>query len=182
MKFLKVLLATLSLIIAIPHTAIAMAGMYSAEYIDGPHVVILAQNAHELETGTSLSFNIRLYDQQGQPVPFSSIEATIKQNGLGIYRQNFPQSENGDVTLTTTFDNVGAHMLYVSFFDNDKAIAKGEFPLSVKQGANRNILQTIFSLPVAVAFIAGIGASLLTQRYKTQLLKKLPKPVFKKKK
>lgn len=182
MKFLKTLLAALSLVIAIPSSSMAMAGMYSAEYIDGPHVVILAQNAHELETGTSLSFNIRLYDQQGQPVSFSSIEANIKQNGLGIYRQNFPQSENGDVTLTTTFDNVGAHMLYVSFFDNDKQIAKGEFPLSVKQGANKNILQTIFSFPVIAAFIAGIGTILLVQHYKFQLLKKLPKQLSKKKK
>ena len=182
MKLLKALLASLGLVIAIPHTSMAMAGMYSAEYIDGPHVVILAQNAHELETGTSLSFNIRLYDQQGQPIPFSSLEATIKQNGLGIYRQNFPQSENGDVTLTTSFDNVGAHMLYVSFFDNDKQIAKGEFPLSVKQGANKNILQTVFSPPVLIAFVAGIGTTLLVLHYKSQLLTKLPKRLLKKKK
>lgn len=181
MKSLKTLLASLGLVIAMPASSMAMAGMYSAEYIDGPHVVILAQNTHELETGTVISFNIRLYDQQGQPVPFSSIEATIKQNGLGIYRQNFPQSENGDVTLTTTFDNLGAHMLYVSFFHNDKQIAKGEFPLSVKQGANRNILQTIFSPPMIAAFIVGVGTTLLTQRYKSHLLKKVPKQLFKKK-
>jgi hypothetical protein len=158
----------------------AMAGMYSAEYIDGPHVVILAQNAHELETGVPISFNIRLYDQQGQPIPFSSIEATIKQNGLGIYRQNFPQSENGDVTLTTTFDTVGAHMLFVSFFDNDKHIAKGEFPLSIKQGASKNIMQTVFSFPVVVAFMLGAGTALLARRYKSLLLRKLPKRLFKK--
>lgn len=182
MKFLKALLATLSLAIAMPHTAGAMAGMYSAEYIDGPHVVILAQNAHELETGVPISFNIRLYDQQGQPIPFSSIEATIKQHGLGIYRQNFPQSENGDVTLTTTFDNIGAHMLFVSFFDNDKQIAKGEFPLGIKQGASKNIMQTVFSFPVVVAFILGIGTTLIARRYKSQILRKLPKQLLKKRK
>lgn len=182
MKFLKILIAALSFIIAMPASSMAMAGMYSAEYIDGPHVVILAQNAHELETGIPISFNIRLYDQQGQPIPFSSIEATIKQNGLGIYRQNLPQSENGDVTLTSTFDNVGSHMLFVSFFDNDKHIAKGEFPLNIKQGASKNILQTVVSLPVIMAFILGIGTALLVRRYKSQLLRKLPKRLFKKKK
>lgn len=182
MKFLKALLASLCLVIATPHTGMAMAGMYSAEYIDGSNVVILAQNAHELETGVPISFNIRLYDQQGQPIPFSSLEATIKQNGLSTYHQSLPQSDNGDVTLTATFDNIGAHMLFVSFFDNDKQIAKGEFPLNIKQGASGTFLQTVFSFPVITAFLLGIGTTLIMQRYKQALLRKLPRRVFKKKK
>lgn len=181
MKWLKILIAAACLAIVVPQTSMAMAGMYSAEYIDGPHVVILAQNAHDLETGALTSFNLRLYDRQGQPIPFSSLEATIKQTGLSIYHQNFPQSENGDVTLTATFDNVGAHMLYVSFFDNDKHIAKGEFPLTVKPGASKTFLQTVFSFPVVAAFVLGIGTTAAFTRYKSVLFAKVRKKLHKKK-
>lgn len=160
-RLFKPTFTALLLVLAIPTVAFAHGSSFSFKYIDGSNVVMITHNVHDLQAGVPISYNVRLYDMEGKPVPFDTVQTEFKLGAKSIDKQTLNRSQNNDVTLTYTYPEEGEYTLTTTFFEGEKQVAHGEFPIVAEKGHDNNLLATIFSTPVILAFLLGATATRL---------------------
>jgi len=154
----------------------AMAGMYTAKYVDGPNVVIMSNNVHETQANVPVAYNLRVYDLEGKPLNFGNIDVQVKQGKKTMEQHNVRHSQNGDASITLTFPRQSTYLLEARFMDNDKQVARGEFPIVVSKSPNQGWLKTLASWQTVVGFVLGVAAATLTRLpYVTRMSEKLKK-------
>ena len=144
--------------LAVPVSALpGHGGIYTAKYIDGANVILLNVNVAELQSGTPVSYSVRLYDMTGQPILFEAADVTLDRDEKRVYSQQLPISPDQDIEFKYTIPVQGTYELVINFLDNNKQISRAEFPLVAAKGPNQNFFVTAFTLQTAVAAILGAG-------------------------
>lgn len=173
----KITIAALLLPLLLPTPGFAMAphgGVYSAKYVDGDNVVLISDNVPEAQAGIAVTYNLRLYDREGVPIPFTNVLTTFKQDTKVTDEQRLRVSSNGDTSLVYTYPQQGTYNLTAAFLDHDKQVAKAEFPIVAAKAPASGPFADLFTVSAGVAFLLGIGVSQLYV-----LRKQLKLPAFK---
>lgn len=155
----------------LPGFVSAHGSTYTLKYVDGPNMIILTNNVHDVESGIPVSYNLRMYDTDGKPVTFTNVQFIVKKGINKIAEQTLPFSSNGDATAVYTFPKQGEYMLYVQFNNKEKQIAQGEFPVIVEKGIDENFFTEIVTVPTILAFLLGMVAmKYVAQNPQTKIL------------
>ncbi|HEX8762446.1 MAG TPA: hypothetical protein VF733_01685, partial [Candidatus Saccharimonadales bacterium] len=137
-KILLSLGVGLCTVLALSSTALAMAGMYTAKYVDGSNVIIMADNVHNTQADVPVTYNLRVYDLDGKPIYFGNVQMDVVHKNKTFQQINLRRTKNEDAVTKLTFPSKGTFILKVRFMDNDKQIAKGEFPIVVGDSPNQS--------------------------------------------
>ena len=149
------------LALTIPVSTHAMAGMYTAKYVDGPNIVLLTNNVHDTRPNMPILYNLRIYDTNGKPVTFGNVQISLKRGEKILQEYNVHRTEHNDGSITLTYPKQGSYTLVTRFLDNDKQVAWGEFPIVVSKNTEQGWLTDLLSLPTAVGLVIGFGAATL---------------------
>ncbi len=160
---LKLTALALLVTILLPSVSHAMphGGVYAAKYIDGSNVVIISNNAPDMQSGILITYNLRIYDREGQPISFTNAHTEIKSGSNVIDTQQLRVSQDNDTNLLYTYKSQGAYVIFVKFTDHDKLVAKGEFPIVVNKNANQGFFADLFTVYTGVTFLLGVGVAQL---------------------
>ncbi len=154
--FFRMLGWGLVLSLVLPLGVGAMAGMYTAKFVDGPNVVIMANNVTDTQADVPVTYNLRVYDLEGKPLYFGNIDVQVRQGKKTMQQYNVRRGQNSDASIALTFPRQGTYMLETRFMDNDKQVARGEFPIVVGKSPNQGWLRTLASWQTVVGFVLGV--------------------------
>jgi hypothetical protein len=167
-------------LVASPAAAQAHGSLFTFKQIDGTNVVMVTHNVHDAQSGIPITYNLKLYNIDGQLMPFQKVEAEIQQNNSSLTKQTLNATANQDANFTYSFPKQGEYKLLLTFIDNGKPAARGDFPIIVQKGLDQNFFADFFTTQSLVAFLLGAGAvAAYWQRKK--LLAKLARLAKKKK-
>lgn len=151
-----VLAPLLVLVAAMP--AAAHEGSFSANYVDGSNLVLLTYNVHEPEAEIPVTFNFRLFDMVGVPIPYDTADITVTRDGEQVVARSLSISANLDVNTVIELPAGGAHVISVAFVHEGRTVSNGEFPLHVHD-TEAATGSTMLIVSNAVAFALGIGVA-----------------------
>jgi hypothetical protein len=151
----------------------AMAGMYTAKYVDGSNVVVMANNVGTTQADVPVTYNLRVYDLEGKPLYFGNIDVQVKQGKKTIGRHNLRRGQNADASTMLTFPRQGTYLLVVRFLDNDKQVARGEFPVVAAASPNQSWFKALASWQTAVGFVVGVAVTSIAGLRRLELLEKI---------
>lgn len=161
MKLLrKIIPLALLLVLLFPVSGSAHGAIFTYKYIDGDNLVMVTHNVHDAQAGAAITYNLRLYTVEGQLIPFEQVKAEIKRGSKVIDRHSVSASDFGDANFLYTYPEQGNYVLSFNFFDHDKHIARGEFPIVVAAGLSTG-LATFVTPKTALAFLLGAGITAL---------------------
>ncbi len=158
---LRLIIASLVAVLILPVSVWAMAGMYTAKYIDGPNVILLTNNVHDTHADVPITYNLRVYDMEGKPTYFGNVQLALKQGAKVLEEHNVHRTEHNDASISLTFPKQGTFAIEARFLDNDKQIAWGEFPIIVSKSPNESWLAKMLSLQTAIGVVLGVGTATL---------------------
>lgn len=162
---MKALLGSLVAILLVLCTtssiAFGMGGMYTAKYVDGSSVILLANNVHNTQADVPITYNLRSYDLEGKPIYFGNIQLDVVHGKEILEQHNLRRTVDGDASIILSFSKQGTYILKVRFLDNDKKIAEGEFPIVVSKSPNGNLLTTIATWQTAFGCTVGVAVTIL---------------------
>ncbi len=174
-KKLRHIIVSLGLAMSLlPTAAMAHGSIFTFKYIDGENMIMVTHNVHDAQSGLPIMYNLRLYTLDGQLLPFQKVQAEVKQASRTLHTEELRASPNHDANLTYEYPARGDYELSVRFMDNDKQVAQAKFPIAVARGVDENFFASAFTPQTLIAFILGIGASVLyIKRRSIKLPKKL---------
>lgn len=173
-RFFKMAVIALGLVLLVPASAGAHGSNFTYKYMDGDNFVHVTHNVHHEEAGLPITYNLRLYNMDGQLIPFQEVEARVLHGAKSVHYQKVSASLNGDAFFTYTFPKKGAYVLHFHFLDNDKEIARGQFPVNVEAGVNESFFSGMLTPQAALTFVLGAGVGAAAVVYRRPLLS-LPK-------
>ncbi len=141
----------------------AMAGMYTAKFVDGQNVVIMANNVHDTQAEVPIAYNLRVYDLEGKPLYFGNVDVRLKQRNKTLEQCNLRGGQDHNASTTLTFPHAGTYVLEARFMDNDKQIARGEFPIVASESPRQGWLTSLASWPTVVGFVIGVAVMTLSR-------------------
>jgi hypothetical protein len=160
MKFVRFLLVSVLLSLLIMPAAVSAHGaIFTYKYIDGSNMVMVTHNVHDPQAGASITYNLRLYTMDGQPIRFQGVESQVKRGTKVLHAQTVPATDFDDANFTYTYPRQGNYTLDFTFVDNDKQVAHGEFPVVVAKGLDSGLLTDVFTITTLIAFVAGAAAA-----------------------
>jgi len=166
--FRYVLLLAITMAMLIPGIAHGLGqGMYTLKYVDGPNLILVTPNIYKTESGIPIQYNLRLYNEVGQPVNFTNAHSEVWMGDKQLTSQNLRRSPNNDTTLFHTYKKQGLYTIKVTFMDNSKKVAAGEFPITVTKGKSFGFFSGAFTIQTGVAFLLGMLVCLAFVYYKT---------------
>ena len=125
---------------------------------------MVTHNVHDAQSGVPITYNVRIYDMTGKPVPFSTVAVEMKRGSRSLEKQTLTRTDNADAVFTYSYPRQGEYTLFVRFMDGDKRVAGSNFPIVVAAGLEDDAKQTDF-VPTVVSFFAGVaGGCLLVAR------------------
>lgn len=168
---MKKLFASLAiaLLFLTPISASAHGAIFTYKYIDGDNLVMVTHNVHDAQAGAPITYNLRLYNMDGQLIPFQQVQTKVQQGGKTVHEQTIPVTQDNEANLVYTYPTEGTYVLALTFLDQDKQIAHGEFPIVVAKGLAGNLF---YIITLAVAFVLGGGALKLYQN-RSHILKSI---------
>jgi hypothetical protein len=164
MKTILRTLIALCTIAALPVVASAHGSLFTFKQIDGTNVIMVTHNVHDAHSGIPITYNLRFYNVDGQPMPFQTVETEVTQGDEQYAKQTIAASPNGDANFTYTFPHQGNYTLSVTFIENHKPAAHADFPLAVEKGVSTNFFADFFTMQSLVAFALGAMATALVWR------------------
>ena len=156
--------AALALVLALQPVAAAAHGTtFTMQYVDGPNLVGVNQNVHDLVADVPVDHQIRLRSvADGQLVPYEHVTAAVSRGDREIARQVLTPGADGDADLTYTFRPAGSYTLALEFLAAGRTVGSARFPLVVgtASGAGRSGAALGWWLLVALAgFTAGAAST-----------------------
>lgn len=173
--------AVLALLLAIPLPALAHGTLFTFKQIDGEQLIMVTHNVHDARAGVPITYNLRLYNIDGQLLAFQKVEAEVKLQGKSQTQQTVSVTPNADANFTYAFPHQGEYQLLLTFLDNDKQVAHGDFPIIVEKGLDKNFFAPFFTPHTGLAFLLGAGLMIvyqqrhLVRRFLIRLAKRRPR-------
>jgi hypothetical protein len=155
---LKSGIATLALAL-LPFAVSAHGSLFTFKQIDGENVIMVTQNVHDAQSGIPITYNLKLYNLDGQLTPFQRVEVDMRQNERSLTKQILNITANKDVDFTYKFPRQGEYHMVVSFIDNGKAAAQSDFPLIVQKGLEQNFFADFLTVQALITFLLGAGVA-----------------------
>lgn len=159
MKKLLTLLAipVFAALAAMPAAVQAHGTLFTFQYLDGPHYIMVTHNVHEAQAGVSVTYNLRLYTIEGQLAPFQTAEAAVTREARTLHRETITANEYGEANLKYAYPAAGTYNLRLTFLVNGKHLARGAFPITVAPGPDRGFWDTAFTVQTGAAALLGAG-------------------------
>jgi hypothetical protein len=157
MKTVKALALLLALL-ALPLGVSAHGSLFTFKQIDGTNVIMVTHNVHDAQSGIPITYNLKLYDIDGKLMAFQKVEAEVRQNNSSQAKKTLDVTTNQDTNFTYSFPRQGEYQLLLTFIDNGKSAAHGDFPIIVQKGLEQNFFADFFTAQSLVAFLLGAGA------------------------
>lgn len=168
---LRLLILVWAVIALVPAPANAHGAIFTHKYVDGDNLILLTHNVHEAHAHETITYNVRLYNMDGQLLPFENVIATVHRGKELLHTKTVHTTYTGDANVVYTYPTKGNYTVSLTFLDHDKNIAQATFPIGVAAGVDTGILATAFNIPTITAFILGTGAGMLLYMQRHYLTK-----------
>lgn len=159
MKIFFKLVVVLTLLI-LPSPAFAHGAIFTYKYIDGDNLVMVTHNVHDAQAGAPITYNLRLYTMDGQLVPFRQVQVKVQRDGQTTNEQTVTnaQSESDELNFVYAYPTEGNYLLSLVFMDQNKQVARGEFPIVVTKGLESSLFIDVVRM--ILAFGLGVAATI----------------------